>query len=201
MSPPPSTPLLPPVLFEGSGHVRSGTFWYSVTMVTAAAQGQASIWSVAAETLLLFCPIQGSSHSARGWGSPVFQDHRAAVSLCSSVISHVPQGVRHKLPTDTLGRIVRTRFLKSWRVGELPSCLGLVDEGGVSALRSTLKLEARPKPLIKEPHRGKAQEALGLDSGRPTINSRLSELASGVDAAVFPPLYPSSVNGASISFW
>lgn len=123
MSPPPSTPLLPPVLFEGSGHVRSGTFWSSVTVVTAAAQGQASIWSVAAETLLLLCPIQGSSRSARGWGSPVFQDHRAAVSLCSSVISHVPQGVRHKLPTDTLGRIVRTRFLKSWRWVSFPAAL------------------------------------------------------------------------------
>ena len=118
-----------------------------------------------AETLLLLCPIQGSSHSVRGWGSPVFQDHRAAVSLCSSVISHVPQGVRHKLPTDTLGPIVRTPFLKGWRVGELPSCLGLVEEGGASGLGSTLKLEGRPKPLIKEPHRGKAQEALGLDSG------------------------------------
>ena len=91
----PST-LLPPVLFDGADHTGSGTFkvglWPSVSVVTAATQGQASMVhggrgsSPPPSRLRILSQCLG-----QGWGAgrraPVFQDHHVAIPLCTSVIA------------------------------------------------------------------------------------------------------------------
>ena len=105
----PST-LLPPVLFDGADHIGSGTvnvgLWPSVTVVTAATQGQASMVHGGRDSsaplfrLRILSQCLGQAGGWRGEHQSSRTVMRPFLSAALSLPLH-PQGARGKLPTDT----------------------------------------------------------------------------------------------------